>query len=173
MSNHQPRHIVYSAVHSGADQRNILRVTGHCAGNSPGIGEFPAQMASNGENVSIWWRHRANIMHRNQKEVTWSRGLICNVLVNVTALQVVITTTLSAANDYQVVNVTTFLLQCEVIPWQPFLHYWKLCDEATGQAVSPYSGQVMRSFCDSLLMGPSVGFVEKWTSESTGNTRGM
>ena len=27
------------------------------AGNSPGTGELPAQMASNAENVSIWWRH--------------------------------------------------------------------------------------------------------------------
>ena len=35
-----------------------LRVTGLCAWNSPGSGEFPAQMASNAENVSIWWRHR-------------------------------------------------------------------------------------------------------------------
>ena len=34
-----------------------LRVTGLSAGNSPGTGEFPAQMASNAENVSIWWRH--------------------------------------------------------------------------------------------------------------------
>ena len=34
-----------------------LRVTGLCEGNSPGTGEFPAQMASNAENVSIWWRH--------------------------------------------------------------------------------------------------------------------
>ena len=30
-----------------------------CAGNSPVTGEFPAQMASNAENVSIWWRHYA------------------------------------------------------------------------------------------------------------------
>ena len=30
---------------------------GTCAGNSPGTGEFPAQIASNAENVSIWWRH--------------------------------------------------------------------------------------------------------------------
>ena len=35
----------------------MLRVTGLCAGNSPGTGEFPEQMASNAENVSIWWRH--------------------------------------------------------------------------------------------------------------------
>ena len=34
-----------------------LRVNGLCEGNSPVTGEFPAQMASNAENVSIWWRH--------------------------------------------------------------------------------------------------------------------
>ena len=34
-----------------------LRVTGICAGNSPVIGEFPAQRTSNAENVSIWRRH--------------------------------------------------------------------------------------------------------------------
>ena len=36
-----------------------LRVTGLCAWNSPGTGEFPAQKASNAENVFIWWRHHA------------------------------------------------------------------------------------------------------------------
>ena len=50
--------VVYSIVYSGVDQRKSkLRVTGLCAGNSPGTGEFPAQMASYAENVSIWWRH--------------------------------------------------------------------------------------------------------------------
>ena len=34
-----------------------LRVPGLCEGTSPGTGEFPAQMASNAENVSIWSRH--------------------------------------------------------------------------------------------------------------------
>ena len=34
-------------------------ITGLCAGNSPLTAEFPAQMASNAENVSIWWRHHA------------------------------------------------------------------------------------------------------------------
>ena len=51
--------IVYSTIYSGADQRkpSKLRVTGLCVGNSPGTDEFPAQKASNAENVSIWWRH--------------------------------------------------------------------------------------------------------------------
>ena len=35
----------------------FIRAQGLCAGNSPVTGEFPAQMASNAENVSIWWRH--------------------------------------------------------------------------------------------------------------------
>ena len=34
-----------------------LRVTGLCEGNSPVTGVFPAQMTSDAENVSIWWRH--------------------------------------------------------------------------------------------------------------------
>ena len=51
--------IVYSTVYSGADKKNPskLHVTGLCEGNSPVIGEFPAQRASNVENVSISWRH--------------------------------------------------------------------------------------------------------------------
>ena len=36
-------------------------VTGLCAGNSPVTGEFPAQMASNAEKISISWRHRKGV----------------------------------------------------------------------------------------------------------------
>ena len=51
--------IVYSTVCSCADQIKIskLRATGLCEGNSSVTGEFPAQRASNAENVSILWRH--------------------------------------------------------------------------------------------------------------------
>ena len=44
-----------------------LRVTGICVGNSPGTGEFPAQMSSNAENVSIWWRHHVVVWQEYQK----------------------------------------------------------------------------------------------------------
>ena len=40
-----------------SNKTSKLRVTGLCVGNSPGTSEFPAQMASNAKNVSIWWRH--------------------------------------------------------------------------------------------------------------------
>ena len=50
--------IVYSTVYSGADQRkHQSSASGLYAENSPGTGEFPAQMAGNAEHVSIWWRH--------------------------------------------------------------------------------------------------------------------
>ena len=51
--------IVYSAVYSmrKLTKTSKFRVTGLCAGNSPVPSEFPAQMTSYAENVSIWWRH--------------------------------------------------------------------------------------------------------------------
>ena len=50
--------IVYATVYSCANQsKSKLRVTVLGAGNSPVTGEFPTQMASNAENVFIWWRH--------------------------------------------------------------------------------------------------------------------
>ena len=62
----------YSTVHSGADKKTSkLRVTGLCAGNSPETGEFPAQMASNAENVSIWWCHHALAVSSLVQVVTW------------------------------------------------------------------------------------------------------
>ena len=48
-----------------------LRVTGLCAGNSPVTGEFPAQMTSNTENVSIWWRHHAFSIFIGAAVVFW------------------------------------------------------------------------------------------------------
>ena len=43
-----------------SEKTSKLRVTGLCAGNSHVTGEFPAQRASNVENVSIWWHHHDN-----------------------------------------------------------------------------------------------------------------
>ena len=56
--------VVYSTVHSDADQRK------HQSSASLSFvwgihrtGEFPAQRASYTENVSIWWRHHAICIH--------------------------------------------------------------------------------------------------------------
>ena len=46
--------IVYLTVFFRAQikETSTFRITGLCAGHSPGTGEFPAQMASNAENAS-------------------------------------------------------------------------------------------------------------------------
>ena len=48
-----------------------LRVTGLCAGNSPVTDEFLAQMASNAENVSIWWRHHEQTGSSSIQLMAW------------------------------------------------------------------------------------------------------
>ena len=59
VSNHQPHGCLLNRLFRRKSKKTSkLRVTGLCAGNSPGTGEFPAQMASYAENVSIWWRHQ-------------------------------------------------------------------------------------------------------------------
>ena len=58
VSNHQPHYCLLKGFLGFRSKKTWkLCVTGLCAGNSPGTGEFLAQMASNAENVSIWWRH--------------------------------------------------------------------------------------------------------------------
>ena len=60
VSNHQPHEcLLERLLRRRSKKASKLLVTGLCEGNSPVAGEFPAQMASNAENVSIWWRHHA------------------------------------------------------------------------------------------------------------------
>ena len=62
VSNHQHRDCLLNRLFRRTSKKTSkLRVTGLCAGNSPGTGEFSAQMASNAENVSIWWRHHVTV----------------------------------------------------------------------------------------------------------------
>ena len=58
ISNHQPHNCLLNHLFRRRSKKTSkLRVTGFCVGNSRMTGEFYAQMASNAENVSIWWRH--------------------------------------------------------------------------------------------------------------------
>ena len=72
VSNHQPHDCLLNRSFGRRSKyTSKLRVTGLCVGNSPVTGEFPARMASNAENVSIWWRH-----HGNCSDVTLSRAFL-------------------------------------------------------------------------------------------------
>ena len=60
VSTHQPDDCLLNRLFRRRSKKTSkLRVTGLYAGNSPGTGAFPAQMASNAENVSICWDHHA------------------------------------------------------------------------------------------------------------------
>ena len=68
ISNHQPHHSLLNHLFGCRSKKTSkTRVTGLCVGNSPGTGEFPAQMASYAENVSIWWRHHVCDMMQLQR----------------------------------------------------------------------------------------------------------
>ena len=52
VSNHQPPHCLLNRLFGHRSNKTLkLYVTGLCVEN------FPAKMASNAENVPIWWRH--------------------------------------------------------------------------------------------------------------------
>ena len=60
VSNHKPHDCLLNRLFRRRSKKTSkLRVSGLCAVNSPGTGEFPAQMAIYAEKVSIWWRHHA------------------------------------------------------------------------------------------------------------------
>ena len=72
VSTHQPHDCLLNRLFRRRSKKTSkLRVTGLCVGNSPGTGEFPAQMASNAENVSIWWRHH-DLKHLLWQPVSWT-----------------------------------------------------------------------------------------------------
>ena len=91
VSNHQPHDCLLNRLFRRRSKKTSkLCVTGLCAGNSPGTGEFPAQMASNAENISIWWRHHAVVQSvspyledflANKKGVIHHRHFISMALV--------------------------------------------------------------------------------------------
>ena len=65
VSNHQPHHCLLNRLFRHRSKKiSKLRVTGLCVWNSPETGEFPAQMASNAEKVSIRWRHHGELTTR-------------------------------------------------------------------------------------------------------------
>ena len=58
VSNHKSHDCLLNRLFKRRSKKTSkLCVTDLCVGNSPVTGEFPAQKASNAENVAIWWRH--------------------------------------------------------------------------------------------------------------------
>ena len=70
VSNHQPHHCLLNRLLGHRSKKTSkLHVTDR-AGNSLVSGELSAQMASNAENVSIWWRYHRTVLHIASKIYT-------------------------------------------------------------------------------------------------------
>ena len=75
ISNHHPHDCLLKLLFKRRSKKTSkLHVTGLCDGNSPVTREFPAQRASNTENVSIWWRHHALTWRLWSWRLGWWRG---------------------------------------------------------------------------------------------------
>ena len=82
-SNHQPHHcLLYRLFRRRSKKTSKLRVTGLCEGNSPVTGEFPAQMASYAENVSIWWPHHVTQIPYTHWLFEWPNWTIREITKN-------------------------------------------------------------------------------------------
>ena len=69
VSNHQSRDCLLNRLFRRKSKKTSkLRVIGFCAGNSAATGEFPAQMASSAENVSIWC-HLAGMLKYQSEDI--------------------------------------------------------------------------------------------------------
>ena len=84
ISNHQPHDCLLKRLLMHRSKKTSkLCITSLCEGNSPVTGEFPAQRASNAENVSIWWCHHEDLLY-SLKVVDMICGLLRCALVNFT-----------------------------------------------------------------------------------------
>ena len=87
VSNHQPHDCLLNLLFGRRSKKTSkLRVTGLCVDNSPVTGEFPAQIASNAENVSTWWRHHhclllKSVGTRPANELQWLRKVDCTQII--------------------------------------------------------------------------------------------
>ena len=90
VSNHQPNDCLLNRLFRRRSTKIwILRVTGLCEGNSTVTSEFPAQSASNVENVSIRWRYHGDYLSSQVfcgTSEQFHKNLICNVSLEVTLL---------------------------------------------------------------------------------------
>ena len=113
--NHQPHDCLLNRLFWGRSKKTLkLHVTGHCEGNSPVTSEFPAQRASNAENVSIWWRHherfRSASAQYHGQPIQRGKALFCS----------------SWAGSYSVKSMlNSLLVNKDFLTW--LLIGWRLC----------------------------------------------
>ena len=131
VSNHQPRECLLNRlIRCRSKKTSKLRVTDLCAGNSPETGDFPAQRASNAENVSIGWRHHENVcitihdaLHRYElkllrplRKLLWIKW--CNAIF--------LFISISMASWVTVIVETIYQLRRTLFQWETKLYHFRI-----------------------------------------------
>ena len=123
ISNHQPHHCLLNRLFRRRSKKaSKLRVTGRCAGNSPVTGEFPAQMASNAENVSNWWRHHENKFHHviggSLRCALPYQENVCGGLIDKVTKCLALVDTKTLQTCFCIIRMVV-VLHCYILLWEP------------------------------------------------------
>ena len=127
LSNHQPRDCLLNCLfRCRSVKTSKLCVTGLCVGNSPVTGDFPAQMASDTENVFIWWYHNDN----GDNSFDVMSDFICHTLARHVTLVTITGTTIIVPSlrikSLQVIwrSTVDFIDRCPIFEWvtETWLH---------------------------------------------------
>ena len=90
VSSHQPHDCLLNRLFRRKSKKTSkLRIAGLCAANSPGTSEFPTQMASNADNVSIWWLITDNMIITERYQQMYPKSLMSksnNINLNIKLL---------------------------------------------------------------------------------------
>ena len=84
VSNHRRSDSLNRLFRRRSSKTSKLSVTGLRWGDSPVTAKFPAQRASNAENVSIWWRHRID-MHNRIRQLYATLWFWCGLILWITS----------------------------------------------------------------------------------------
>ena len=158
--NHQPHHCLLNRLFGRRSKKTSkLCVTGLCVGNSPGTCEFPAQMASKAENVSIWWCHHGN---------AFLQMMILNLRFStiIDCLCHCILTKLSTTLAEKAHKSAVCIIRCRVLP-KSFAHTWCHHQMETFSALlaicegnSPHKGQ----WCGALMFSLIYTWTNGWVN---------
>ena len=149
VSNHQPYDCLLNRLFRRRSKKTSkLCVSGLCAGNSPVTGEFTAQMASDAENVSIWWRHHVlALSHRDRINHHWIISTFLSISIPFSGS--VMATFLPQKRTHATIHPKNYahgshFVHDDVIKWKHFPRYWPFVSPATGEF--PAQRPVTRSF---------------------------
>ena len=134
VSNHQPHDCSLNRLFSRSKKTSKLRATGLCAGNSPGTGEFSAQMTSYAEEcfhlMTSSWRLSffVRLMEKNDRDIrrfdcTCTRCLSLRfIYMPVVVVVDVLLTIRSQFDSYVILYKMQAIQHCKKIQYQQHTH---------------------------------------------------